>query len=79
VKEKLGRWGLVAVSLLGFMCSVNLYQAQTIQKQRTELVAQFKTLIGSQQHEVKMSRDLNDMDKKFQATIAEMQKTCKSK
>jgi len=73
VKEKLGRWGLVAVVLLAFMVLVNINQAQTIQKQRAELVAQIKTLIGSQQHEVKMIHDLDDMDKKFEEAI----KTCK--
>ena len=73
MKEKLGRWGLVAVVLLAFMVLVNINQAQTIQKQRAELVAQIKTLIGSQQHEVKMIHDLDDMDKKFEEAI----KTCK--
>ena len=73
MKEKLGRWGLVAVVLLGFMCFVNLNQALTIQKQRTELVAQFKTLIVSQQHEVKMGREVSDQENKFEEAL----KTCK--
>jgi hypothetical protein len=54
---------------------VNLVQARTIQAQRAELVAQFKTLIGSQQHEVKMLRDVEEDEKKFEEAL----KTCKSK
>jgi len=61
------------VVLLGFMCFVNLNQALTIQKQRTELVAQFKTLIVSQQHEVKMGREVSDQENKFEEAL----KTCK--
>jgi len=74
MKEKLGRWGLVAVVvLLAFMVFVNLNQARTIAQQKTELVAQIKTLIASEQQEVKMIHDLDDMDKKFQEAL----KTCK--
>jgi len=74
MKEKLGRWGLVAVVLLALMVLANLNQARTIQMQRTELVAQIKTLIASQSDQVEVHRKMQEMLTEFEAM-----KTCKSK
>ena len=79
METKLKRWLLIAAVIVVGLLYVNIQQNLTIAQQRAELVKQLQTLIGSQQHEVKMIRDLDDMDKKFKATIAEMQSTCKSK
>jgi len=74
MKEKLGRWGLVAVVLLALMVLANLNQARTIQMQRMELVAQIKTLIASQNDQVEVHRKMQEMLTEFEAM-----KTCKSK